>query len=94
LEQLKKAVGLMPDDPVVLEHLGEVYLKKGLRKEAREIWIRSLEADPNNQLLTDRFRKEGFGDPDAEERIQRAKTKASQQSTTEITSQRPVASGQ
>ncbi|MCI0528975.1 MAG: tetratricopeptide repeat protein, partial [Nitrospira sp.] len=81
LEQLKKAVSLVPDDAVILEHLGEVYLKKGLRKEARELWLRSLEADPNNQLLADRFRKEGFGDPETEERIQRAKTKASQQSS-------------
>ncbi len=81
VRHLERAVELMPDDAVILEHLGEVYLEKGRRKEARELWLRSLEADPFNEKLSERFKEAGFGDPDDEERIQRAKSKDVKQSS-------------
>jgi len=65
----------MRDDAVIHEHLGEVYLKKERGPDARESWLKSLELDPTNDTLIERFKKAGFGDPEAEERFQRAKTK-------------------
>jgi tetratricopeptide (TPR) repeat protein len=60
---------------VIHEHLGEAYLKKSRREEAREAWLRALELDPSNAQLIERFKTTGFGDPESEERFQRAKSK-------------------
>ncbi len=73
LVEIKKAASLVGDDPVIFEHLGEIYLEQNQVSEGREAWIRSLELDPNNQKLMDRFRHRGLGDPTAEERIRQAK---------------------
>jgi Flp pilus assembly protein TadD len=43
LKVLLKAAETVKDDPVVLEHLGDVYDKLGLREKARESWERSIE---------------------------------------------------
>jgi len=61
------------DDPVIFEHLGEIYLKQALIKDAREAWLRSLELDPSNLKLIERFRERGMGDPTLEERVRQAK---------------------
>lgn len=79
VRELERAVALLPDDAVIHEHLGEAYLKKSRRDEARESWLRSLELDPINTKLIERFKATGFGDPEAEERFQRAKTKKGEQ---------------
>ncbi len=78
LVEIKKAAALVGDDPVIFEHLGEIYLEQNLVQEGREAWIRSLELDPNNQKLMDRFRHRGLGDPAMEERIRQAKRRLSQ----------------
>lgn len=79
LIEIKKAAALVGDDPVIYEHLGEIYLKQGLSTEAREAWLRSLELDPNNTKLMERYREAGLGDPSHEERIQQAKRRVSEQ---------------
>jgi tetratricopeptide (TPR) repeat protein len=78
LVHIKEAVKLVGDDPVIYEHLGEVYLKQNLAGEAREAWLRSLELDPSNTKLMDRFRTVGLGDPSLEERIIQAKRRISE----------------
>ncbi len=75
VRELERAIALLPDDAVIHEHLGEAYLKKSRRDEARESWLRALELDPANVKLIERFKTTGFGDPEAEERFQRAKSK-------------------
>jgi hypothetical protein len=60
-----KAMSKADDDPVMREHYGDILLKLGKKDKAREQWIHSLELDPKNQKLRDRYRKTGFGDPDA-----------------------------
>jgi len=75
LKELERAASLMPDDAVIQEHLGEAYLKKQRDQDARESWLKSLELDPANVKLIERYKSAGFGDPEAEERIQRAKAK-------------------
>jgi hypothetical protein len=46
--------------------------------EAREAWLHSLELDPSNAKLIERFRDLGMGDPAQEERIQQAKRRVSE----------------
>lgn len=80
LVEIKKAAALVGDDPVIFEHLGEIYLEQNLIPEGREAWLRSLELDPTNQKLMERFRHRGLGDPASEERIRQAKRRVSQNS--------------
>jgi hypothetical protein len=65
LEVMTDAIGKSDDDPVMREHYGDILLKLGKKDRVKEQWIRSLELDPKNQKLRDKYRKTGFGDPDA-----------------------------
>jgi tetratricopeptide (TPR) repeat protein len=78
LTEIQRAISLVGDDPVIYEHLGEIYHKQNQIKEAREAWLRSLEMDPSNFKLIDRFRDRGLGDPTLEERVQQAMRRVSQ----------------
>ena len=78
LTEIKRAVTLVGDDPVIYEHLGDIYVKQRNLTEAKEAWLHSLELDPSNEKLLQRFREQGFGDPDQEDRIQRAKRRVSE----------------
>jgi Flp pilus assembly protein TadD len=82
LTELKRAAVLVTDDPVIYEHLGEIYLGQNRQQDAREAWLRSLELDPSNSKLMQRFRDRGFGDPVDEERIQQARRRAQNRVTT------------
>jgi tetratricopeptide (TPR) repeat protein len=64
LEVMKKAVSREAEDPVMREHFGDIYLKLSSRDRAREQWLKSLELDPANQKLREKFRNTGFGNPD------------------------------
>lgn len=78
LTEIKRAVALVGDDPVIYEHLGEIYLKQQKLSEAKEAWLHSLELDPSNDKLVQRFREQGLGDPASEDRIQQAKRRVSE----------------
>lgn len=78
LTEIKRAVALVGDDPVIFEHLGDIYAKQQRMSEAREAWLHSLELDPSNTKLIERFRDLGMGDPIEEERIQQAKRRVSE----------------
>ena len=78
LTEIKRAVALVGDDPVIYEHLGEIYLKQQKLSEAKEAWLHSLELDPSNDKLFQRFREQGLGDPASEDRIQQAKRRVSE----------------
>jgi len=78
LTEMKRAVALAGDDPVLYEHLGDIYAKQRNLSEAREAWLHALELDPSNNRLMDRFRELGMGDPTKEERIQQAKQRVSE----------------
>ena len=70
--QFRDALGLMKkavakareDDPVMREHYGDIYFKLSQKDKAREQWLKSLELDPKNEKLKDKFKQAGFGDPD------------------------------
>ncbi len=63
LEMIQRAVALVPDDPVIYEHLGEIFLIREEREKAREAWMHSLQLDSTNEALKQRFRETGFGEP-------------------------------
>ena len=78
LTEIKRAVALVGDDPVIYEHLGDIYMKQQKLSDAREAWLHSLELDPSNEKLLQRFREQGMGDPAQEDRIQQAKRRVSE----------------
>jgi tetratricopeptide (TPR) repeat protein len=55
LPYLQRAAFMTNNDPVVLQHVGDAYLKLGLRREAIATWTRALEKDPRNGDLTNRI---------------------------------------
>ncbi len=63
LREIKRAAELVNDDPVIFEHLGEIYLTQDHHEEAQAAWRRSLTLDPKNEKLIKRFREVGFGNP-------------------------------
>ena len=46
---MRKAVELVPDDPIMLEHLGDAYLKTNDKKNALESYKRSLSNKKNDK---------------------------------------------
>jgi len=57
LKWLNKAAQLVPDDPVILEHLGDVYLKLDSREKALNCYQRSLKKkDKDRQTLEEKIR--------------------------------------
>jgi len=41
----------MPDDPLILEQLGEAHFKDHQKDLAREAWTRSLKLNPSNEKV-------------------------------------------
>ena len=81
---MKRAVVLAGDDPVLYEHLGDIYAQATKPSQTRvESWLRALELDPSNSKLMDRFRELGMGDLTQEERIQQAKRRVSEKIQTQ-----------
>ncbi|MDP6490813.1 MAG: tetratricopeptide repeat protein [Kiritimatiellia bacterium] len=48
-DELKKALEVMPDDPIINEHMGDVYDALDAPDEARHYWTQSVMQDPDNQ---------------------------------------------
>lgn len=63
LAEIKRAAELVKNDPVIFEHMGEIYLLQNDRDKAKQAWLRSIELNPRNGKLQERFREEGFGEP-------------------------------
>jgi tetratricopeptide (TPR) repeat protein len=55
LPYLQHAAVMTNNDPVVLQHLGDAFLKLGRRREALAAWRRALEKDPGNHDLATRL---------------------------------------
>lgn len=56
LEYLQKAMASFPNHEVAA-HLGEVLWVSGQQKEARKIWQRGLEDDPNSQIIRETLQR-------------------------------------
>jgi Flp pilus assembly protein TadD len=57
LVQMERAVSLMPVDPVVNDHLGDVYWAVGRRLEAKFQWRRALSFEPETEKEAARIRR-------------------------------------
>ncbi len=56
LAELLRASELMQEpDPVVLDHIGDVYGKLGKTADAVLYWRKALQIDPNNSLITEKL---------------------------------------
>ncbi len=55
--EINKAMEIIPNDPTIHEHLGDVLLKLGDEKQALPHWKRSFILDPENAKLADKLRK-------------------------------------
>ena len=57
LKWLNKAVQLVPDDPTILEHIGDVYLQMESREKALNFYRRSLKKkEKDRQALKEKIR--------------------------------------
>ncbi len=63
LEMMQRALALVADDPVIYEHLGEIFLLRKEPEKARDAWMHSIQLDSTNEALKQRFRDAGFGEP-------------------------------
>ncbi len=54
---LEKAVELMPVDPVVNDHLGDIYWAVGRKREAEFQWKRALSFKPETEEEAGRIRR-------------------------------------
>jgi Flp pilus assembly protein TadD len=48
-------VRLSPDDPAILEHLGDVYLEAGRERQALETYRKALQLKPENEAEQQRI---------------------------------------
>jgi len=63
LEKLKEALHFAADDPVILEHLGDTYMKLGDREAAVRHWKKALELDPAARRLLLRIEEAKAAEP-------------------------------
>ena len=65
LKALKKATDIVKNDPVIFEHLGDVYLASSRKQDALKAWLRSLDV----------LNPEDLGEPDATDLKKRVEEK-------------------
>ena len=63
LKNILKAVNNGGDDPVLLDHLGDVYFKLGEIDKAKSMWQKSLELDKNNISVKKKLEKTANNNP-------------------------------
>ena len=54
--KFEKAIAAVPDDPVILDHYGDVLAALGRDDEARAAWKRAAELDPENPQVQAKIR--------------------------------------
>ena len=57
IAELEKAHKLAPEDPVIAEHLGDVYLKNRQYEKAMQMYERSLQLDPKKTEVAEKLKK-------------------------------------
>src|SRR5690606_29228320 len=57
VRELERAVGLMPNDPVLNDHLGDAYWQVGRKREATFQWRHALTMEPDDKVKADAERK-------------------------------------
>jgi Flp pilus assembly protein TadD len=49
VEPMERAAELLPTDPIINDHLGDIYWMVGREREARFQWERALSLDPEEE---------------------------------------------
>src|ERR1700687_6049679 len=49
-KELQRAVSFAKEDPVILDHLADAYIKTGRTDDAITVWERALKADADNSV--------------------------------------------
>jgi predicted negative regulator of RcsB-dependent stress response len=57
LQYLEKAIEKVKLDPIIADHLGDVLLTKGRKKDAADAYRRSLKANPENLVVQEKLHK-------------------------------------
>jgi tetratricopeptide (TPR) repeat protein len=55
--ELKRAIDIYGKDPVLYDHMGDVYYKKGMTDKAKEFWKKSLELNPDQKEIKEKLEK-------------------------------------
>ncbi|NCC51726.1 MAG: tetratricopeptide repeat protein [Spartobacteria bacterium] len=58
--QIEHASRILPEDPTIAEHMGDVLFKLNRPGEAVEYWRKALKADPEKQSLKDKLQEQGI----------------------------------
>jgi tetratricopeptide (TPR) repeat protein len=56
IEQLERASSIL-SDPVIFDHLGDAYFKKGISDKAKAAWEKSLELDSKQEKVREKLEK-------------------------------------
>jgi len=60
LEWIQKADNFLKEDPVILEHLGDIYEAIGEKEKAKEAFIRSYKKDSSRNVIKEKLQKYGI----------------------------------
>jgi tetratricopeptide (TPR) repeat protein len=55
--QIKRALEVTGDDPIIHEHLGDIYNASGETQKAIEAWEQALELDQDNEKLREKLQR-------------------------------------
>jgi tetratricopeptide (TPR) repeat protein len=62
LDKLLEAAAVEPDDPTILDHIGDALIRLDRAGLARDYWRRALEEDPENETIRDKLNNTPEGD--------------------------------
>ena len=57
VQELERAAKFLPDDPAVLEHLGDAYLKIGQKEKALDMYEKASKLDAKNVKLKEKLER-------------------------------------
>ena len=58
-DEIARALERLPDDPTITDHMGDIYEKLDIVEEAVDWWTKSFLADPDNQQVAEKLRRNG-----------------------------------
>lgn len=59
-DDIERAISILPNDPTLTDHLGDVYEKLGVIEEAVDWWKKSFLLDPANEKVAAKLEKQGI----------------------------------
>ncbi len=59
-DDIERALSILPNDPTITDHLGDVYEKLGVIEEAADWWKKSFLLDPSNEKVAAKLQAQGL----------------------------------